>query len=141
MQKAASIIPVDPSVNYDEVFLHEISRKVYNDCTITLDGILFEVPSALKGERISLLYDPFIPAERRRLNIRHQSRPCGEARAVDSYANAKVRRSYPQKDLVVDPIIEPPPPQSQTPTSPVDAGLSASRIRLEGNGKEDKHEK
>jgi len=136
VQKAASIIPVDPSVNYDEVFLHEISRKVYNDCTITLDGILFEVPSTLKGERISLFYDPFIPAERRRLSIRHQGRECGEARVVDSYANTKVRRSYSQKDLVVDSIIEPTLPHSETPTSPVDAGLSASRIRLVGDGRE-----
>jgi transposase InsO family protein len=136
VEKAASIIPVDPSVNYDELFLHEISRKVYNDCTITLDGILFEVPSTLKGERISLFYDPFIPAERRRLTIRHQGRECGEARVVDSYANTKVRRSYSQKDLVVDSIIEPMPPQSQTASSPVDAGLSASRIRLQGDGRE-----
>jgi hypothetical protein len=125
---------VDPSVNYDEVFLHEISRKVYNDCTITLDGILFEVPSTLKGERISLLYDPFIPVERRRLNIRHQGRDCGEARVVDSYANTKVRRSFPQKDIVSD--FEPPLLQSESSTSPVDAGLSASRIRLEGDSKE-----
>ncbi len=138
VQKAASIIPADPSVNYDEVFLHEISRKVYNDCTITLDGILFEVPSPLKGERISLFYDPFIPAERRRLNIHHQGRECGQARVVDSYTNTKVRRNYPLKDLVVDPILDAPPPQSQTPTSPVDAGLSASRIRLEGDLREGK---
>lgn len=57
---------------------------------------------------------------------------------VDSYTNTKVRRNYPLKDLVVDPILDAPPPQSQTPTSPVDAGLSASRIRLEGDLREGK---
>ncbi len=55
---------------------------------------------------------------------------------VDSYANTKVRRSYSQKDLVVDSIVEPTLPHSEAPTSPVGAGLSASRIRLVGEGKE-----
>lgn len=136
VEKAGSIIPVDPSVNYEEVFLHEVSRKVHKDSTITLDGILYEVASTLVAERISLFYDPFIPAERRQLSVRHQGRECGVARVVDSYANTKVRRSNLLKDPVVDGIKDLPLPHSETPVSPVDAGLSASRIHLDSGGKE-----
>ena len=136
VEKAGSIIAVDPNVDYEEVFLHEVSRKVHKDSTITLDGVLYEVPSVLIGERISLFYDPFIPAQRRQLSVRQEGRECGTARVVDSYANTKVRRSNLLKDPVVDRIQEPPLAQPDVPSSPVDAGLSASRIRLEDRSKE-----
>jgi transposase InsO family protein len=132
VEKASSIIPVDPSGDYPAVFLHEASRKVYKDSTITLDGVLYEVPSTLIGERISLFYDPFIPAQRRQLLIRRQGHECGLARMVDSYANTKVRRSYLLKDPVVEQAQEPrDEAQADAPPSPLDAGLSASRIRLD----------
>ena len=131
VEKAALIIPRDASVDYAQVFLHEASRKVYKDSTITLDGVLYEVPSTLIGERISLFYDPFIPPHRRQLLITHEGRECGLARMVDSYANTKVRRS----NLLKDPVIETTPqildPDPAPPASPLDAGLSATRIRLE----------
>lgn len=137
VEKAASIVAADPTVDYQQLFLHEASRKVHKDSTITLDGVLYEVPSTLIGERISLFYDPWIPAARRQLYIGHDGHECGTARVVDSYANAKVRRSYLLKDLVVESVEAPAPPQQGAATcSPVDAGLSASRIRLEYRGKE-----
>ncbi len=43
-----------------QVFLHEAGRKVHKDSTITLDGVLYEVPSTLTGERILVRYDPSI---------------------------------------------------------------------------------
>lgn len=136
VEKAPAIIPVDPSVDYNRVFLHEASRKVHKDSTITLDGVLYELSSTLIGERISLFYDPFIPPQRRRLSIAHEGRECGLARMVDSYANTKVRRSNLLKDPVVQQIQEPSCPQPDSPPSPLDAGLSASRIRLEKPGSE-----
>jgi hypothetical protein len=55
---------------------------------------------------------------------------------VDSYANTKVRRSNLLKDPVVQQMQEPSCPQPDSPPSPLDAGLSASRIRLEKPGRE-----
>ena len=137
VEKAASIVPADPSVDYERLFLHEVGRKVHKDCTITLDGVLYEVPSTLKDERISLFYDPWIPPARRQLYIGHDGHDGGIARVVNSYANAKVRRNYLLKDPVVDSVEAPEPqaPDAGTP-SPVDAGLSASRIRLEHRNQE-----
>jgi putative transposase len=131
VEKAGSIIPVDPTVDYARVFLHETSRKVHKDSTITLEGVLYELSSTLIGERISLFYDPFIPPQRRQLLIEHEGRECGLARRVDSYANTKVRRSNLLKDPVVEQIQEPSCAQPDRPPSPLDAGLSASRIRLD----------
>jgi putative transposase len=134
VQKACSIVPTDPSVDYQRLFLHEDSRKVHKDCTITLDGVLYEVPSTLKEERISLFYDPWVPPARRQLYIEHDRHDCGMARVVDSYANAKVRRHNLLKDPVVDSVEIPQraAPDAGAPSS-VDAGLWASRIRLDNH--------
>ena len=130
VERARHIIPTDPTVGLDEVFRHEISRKVHKDSTITLDKVLFEVPSTLIGERINLYYDPQFPPQSRRLFIYHQGKACGEAHLVDSYANARVLR----KDLHSDVLITDVQPESKgsnsAATTPVDASLSASRLDL-----------
>jgi len=130
VEKARHIIPTDPTLNIDEVFRHEVSRKVHKDSTITLDRVLFEVSSTLIGERINLYYDPQLPPQSRRLFIYHQGKACGEAHLVDSYANARVLR----KDLHSDVLITDIQPESKGPnsaaTTPVDASLSASRLDL-----------
>ena len=66
---------------------------------MTLDGVLFELPSTLIGERVVLRYDPTLPPANRRLFVHHRGRLVGEARLVDTYANARVRRA----DLRLDP--------------------------------------
>jgi putative transposase len=131
VEKARSILPMDPGVDYARVFLHEASRKVHKDSTVTLDGVLYEVPSPLIGERISLFYDPFLPPQRRRPQIRHEGKDCGLARIVDSYANSRVRRSNLLNDPVIEEHPQPGESNSEAPSSPLDAGLSASRIHLE----------
>jgi len=129
LAKAHHIIPLDPTVNLKDLFLHEATRKVHKDSTITLDGVLFEVPSILIGERIKLRYDPHIPVQRRRLLIYQDGSLLEEARLVDSYANARVRRGDLQHSIQVteegrQPESEPPAPRRR----PVDNSLSASRL-------------
>ncbi len=129
VERAHHIIPMDPAVDLRTAFFHENSRKVYKDSTITLDGVLFEVPSDLIGERINLRYDPHVPAERRRLLLFHQGQEAGEARLVDSYANARVRRGDLQREVEItelEPAADPP-----TTRRPVDNSLSASRLTLD----------
>ncbi len=129
LAKSRHIIPLDPTVDLDQVFRHEATRKVCRDSTITLHGVLFEVASTLIGERVSLRYDPQLSAGRRRLFVFHQRQLVGEARLVDSYANSKVRRGALQ-------IVESPKLQQDsdelddTGPAPTDASLAASRVDL-----------
>jgi len=130
LEKAHHIIPTDPQVDLEAAFLHEASRKVHKDSTITLEGVLFEVPSTLIGERIKLRYDPHVPAERRRLQIFHDGQPAGEARMVDSYSNARVRRGELQREVeITDGASD--QGDGKQPRRPVDNSLSASRVHLD----------
>jgi putative transposase len=142
LEKAHTIVPVDPTVDLTEVFLHEASRKVHKDSTITLDGVLYEVASTLIAERITVRYDPSVPPSRRRLMVFHGAKPSGEARMVDAYANTRVRRGSMFKDLIVDSPDEPPPamalplrPSPPSPT-PLSASLSASRLQIDSEKKD-----
>jgi hypothetical protein len=143
LEKAHTIVPVDPTVDLKEVFLHEASRKVHKDSTITLDGVLYEVASTLITERITVRYDPGVPPSRRRLMVFHGGKPSGEARMVDAYANTRVRRGSMFKDLIVDSPDESPPatavplrpPTSPSPT-PLSASLSASRLQIDSEKKD-----
>ncbi len=88
--KSGNIRPIDEGTNLDELFMHVESRKVYNDSTITIKNILFEVPSLLIGKRIQIKYDPH-----RRLTsiiVSHDGKEYRDCRPVDSYANTKVHR-------------------------------------------------
>jgi len=128
LEKASDIIPLDPSIDLDRAFLHEITRKVYRDSTFTLDGVLYEVPSSLIGERITLRYDPNVPADRRRLTVLVGQTVCGTARIVDSYANTRVRRTDLHKDLVAESTPQCEDSSVDRPPSVTDSSLAASEI-------------
>ena len=105
IEKAHYIIHLDPTVNVDEIFKHELRRRVYSDCTFTLDGVLYEVPAVLKGKNIKIRFNPF--QAQRKLELLYENRNYGEARVVDTYANTKVKRSqYDDPDLRPKPIQE-----------------------------------
>ena len=73
-----------------------------SSCLPPLDTDQLELPSTLIGERVVLRYDPTLPPSNRRLFVHHGGRHVGEARLVDSYANAPVRRA----DLRLDPAAD-----------------------------------
>jgi transposase InsO family protein len=130
LEKAHLIIPIDPTVDLDELFKHEDTRKVHKDSTFTLEGVLYEVDSTLIGERIHLRYDASLPPMRRRVMVSLDSKPCGEARIVDTYANSRVRRANNSDQLVV----QNQPQQSASPLqppTPLRASLAASRLAKE----------
>ena len=128
LEKASDIVPVDPTIDLDRAFMHEITRKVYRDSTFTLDGVLYEVPSSLINRRITVRYDPGIPAERRRLTVLLGQTECGTARLVDSYANARVRRTSLHKDLVAE--TKPDTTDSSSAPSPSITGASLAASEL-----------
>lgn len=135
LAKCHLIVPLDPTVDLAEAFRHRATRKVHRDSTVTLDGVLFELPSTLIGERVVLRYDPTLPPANRRLFVHHRGRLVGEARLVDSYANAHVRRA----DLRLDPSDDEPDAADATearsdppdePLPPAAASLAASRVTV-----------
>jgi putative transposase len=131
LEKAHLVIPIDPTVNLAEVFMHEDNRKVHKDSTLTLYGVLYEVDSTLIGEHVHLRYDPMLPPRRRPVRVLLGNEPHGEARIVDAYANSRVRRAYNSHHLVVEQPAEPGPPA----TTPLTASLAASRL-LDAHHKE-----
>jgi len=135
VHKAHLIIPIDPAIDLDQAFLHEAMRTVHKDSTVTLDGALFEVPSDLIGERISLRYDPHRPPQHRRLQILRGRKCIGEARLVDSYANTQVKRT----DLAGQLEISPPTPEDSAPAPrrAVDNSLSATHVSWDTDEQDD----
>lgn len=129
LERAHHIIRLDPTVDLEEVFRHEVRRRVYGDCTFTLDGILYEVPAVLKGKIIKVRFSPFQPL--RTLELLYEGRSYGEAHVVDTYANTRVkrdRRDDPAAGLNArEPAGRPPKKPSASPTR---AALAASRLDL-----------
>ncbi|KKL72865.1 hypothetical protein LCGC14_2080620, partial [marine sediment metagenome] len=135
LEKAKYIVHMDPSIDLEQAFLHEESRKVYKDSTLTLNGTLYEVAPTLIGKRIKVLFDPNKPVGR--LQVWYEGQSYGEASIVNSYANTRVKRnatcngSLDIKDNPPENLLPNPEPNIPKPSkSPVQAALSASQIDL-----------
>ena len=99
----------DATLDLDELFLFEASRRVYKDRTVSLNGRVYEVDAVLVGEKVTLRYDPEAPPSRP-LDVVHDGKPAGKATRLDAYANTAVRRTYPAREIEADePAPEPPP--------------------------------
>lgn len=126
LESAHHIIHLDPTINLDDIFMHEANRMVYKDCTFTLQGVLYEVPSVLRNKRIKLRFNPFLPV--RHLEIIYDKKSYGEARVVDTYANARVKRNTLNKNALIAEMGEPAPKRPSI--SPTQAAFSASKLDL-----------
>jgi transposase InsO family protein len=101
-----------PTQDLTDLFLFEEKRKVQQDRTVSLHGVVFEVDAALVGETVTLRYDPSHLT--RGVQVRYQGRAYAVAKRVDVYANCFVRRDHGTKLL--------------TPTTP--AGTPAPGLPL-----------
>ena len=129
LEHAHHIIHTDPTVDIDEVFKHEIRRRVYRDCTFTVDGVLYEVPSVLKGRNIKVRFDPF--QTQRSMEVIYENRSYGQARVVDTYANTRIKRTRRNDpDSGLSSSGQPGRPHKHPPASPTRAALSASTLNL-----------
>jgi len=133
LEKSRYIVHMEPSLDLEQAFLHEESRKVYKDSTLTLDGTLYEVSSCLIGKRVKIFYDPTMPVKR--LEVLYEGKSHGQARIVDSYANTKVKRNATSNgslDIQDDPPEQAAasrrPDSPKAPMSPTQRALAASRI-------------
>lgn len=126
LENAHHIIQLDSTVDLDEIFMHEVKRIVYKDCSFTLYGLLYEVPSVLSKKKIKLRFNPFLPV--RRLEIIYDKKSYGEARLVDTYANTRVKRNNRNKNSLIAEIKE--IDHEKPSLSPTRAAFSASQINL-----------
>jgi putative transposase len=141
LENSRYIVPLDPSIDLEQAFLHEQTRKVYKDSTLTVDGILYEVPSQLIGKRVRLLYDPRMPLKR--LQLMYEGVSYGEARIVDTYANTRVKRNLlssgsfiVQEDSSQAALDERP----KAPPTPAQRALAAARTDVPPRDPEVRHE-
>lgn len=86
-----------PTQDLTDLFLFEKKRKVQQDRTVSLHGVVFEVEAALVGETVTLRYDP--SSLTRGVQVHYQGRPYAMAKRVDVYANCFVRRDHGTKLL------------------------------------------
>lgn len=66
-------------------FLKTIQRRVRHDCTISIENELWEVPVALRGQKIELKFDPAGDAA---IEIWYRGQGYGKARRCDKQINA-----------------------------------------------------
>lgn len=86
-----------PTHDLTDLFLFEEKRKVQQDRTVSLHGVVFEVDAALVGETVTLRYDPSHLT--RGVQVHYPGRPYAVAKRVDIYANCFVRRDHGTKLL------------------------------------------
>ena len=71
--------------------MHLITRKVYKDSIVSVNGTAFEVPPILIGRKVSVSFNPNPPITR--ILVKCDGKDYGEAKPVDLYANTKVKRN------------------------------------------------
>ncbi len=97
-----------PTSDLSDVFLFEEKRKVQQDRTVSLHGVVYEVDAALVGETVTLRYDP--ARATRGIQVLFPGRPAATAKPVDAYANCFVRRDHGTKLLTPHTPASHPPP-------------------------------
>jgi len=114
----------EPGLDLDELFLFEVTRRVQNDRTVSLNGVVYEVDAALVGEKVTLRFDPAAPPGRS-VQVWHQHRRIHDAKPLDAYANCFVKRHRPSWNL-----------QPDTPPPAPDTGLALRDLRRDDDGTE-----
>ncbi len=87
----------EAGVDLDDLFLFEAKRKVQKDCTVSLNGVVYEVNASLVGETITLRYNP--SDQGNVLEVCLNGEFVCEAKEVDVYANCFVRRDRPSGSI------------------------------------------
>lgn len=123
LEKTSHLIAMPATIDLDEIFMHQVTRKVFKDSTVTVHGTLYEVPSILIGKRVTLRYTPL--GRIRRLAVSCDGKDYGEAKPVDGYANTKVSRNDNRSGAVED--------HSRSTGDNVSATLAASS-HMKGKG-------
>jgi transposase InsO family protein len=89
-ERAAHLKTLSEDVDLEGLFLERVERRVRRDATISLDGRVWEVSPALRGQVVEIRYDPF---RFQRVEIYFRGQPAGEAKICDHENNGHHFRS------------------------------------------------
>jgi transposase InsO family protein len=96
-----------------EYFRTPLKRKVDKDRTVSLFGRLYEAPTGLIGNNVTVLYHP---SDLGRIEVIFQERSWGFLTPLSPTVNCRVRRVTDHRTELVE------PPQNTQATEPVDRG-------------------
>ena len=85
-------------MDLDDYFRKEVRRRVNKDRTVSIDGRLYEAPTRLIGEQVSLLYHEESPD---RVEIVHGGQPQGVLVPLDLHINSQVGREQNQRPQIM----------------------------------------
>jgi putative transposase len=106
--RSADVRYVEQGVDLDELFLSEAKRRVQKDRTVSLNGLVYEVDAALVGATVTLRFDP--ATQQRGVQVWHGGRKVQDAKVVNVYANAFVKRDRAGHRLEPSAPPDAPPP-------------------------------
>jgi hypothetical protein len=86
LQRAVHLRTADPHTDWEGLFLSRAQRRVRLDATVSLEGVLWEVPVHLRGQVVEVRVDPFTW---KRVEVWHQDQRVGAARRCNKQLNAK----------------------------------------------------
>jgi len=93
LSQAQAVKMFSDPVLLDEYFLLRTTRKVNHDATFSLENILFETDQRFAGSRVEVRYEPeWLKSPARPVLLYRDGVKVGEARQVDFFANAAVKR-------------------------------------------------
>jgi len=79
-------------MDLDDHFRKEVRRRVNRDRTVSIAGRLYEAPTRLIGEQVSLLYHEQAPD---RVEIVLDGQPQGFLVPLDLHINSQIKREQP----------------------------------------------
>lgn len=103
ISKARYIIAMPRDIDLDEVFLHELPRKIYRDNTFSLEGKLYEAPVLPERKDIKVRFNP---ETKQPMKVYTGGKYLADAKEVDSHANSKIVRNTHSKTISTETIQE-----------------------------------
>jgi transposase InsO family protein len=84
---------IAPSTDVRRLFFYRVQRIVRRDSTFLLQNRFYEAPALLVGQQVEVHFDPLDPSE---ADLYLDGQLQGQARPVDTIANASAPRSKPE---------------------------------------------
>jgi hypothetical protein len=88
-QRGAHLVKaLDPHLDLDQLFYHQLTRTVRRDGTVRLENQLYEVDLSLRTLEVQLRFDPF---KLDRIEVFHRGTAFGLAKLVNAQLNSQLQ--------------------------------------------------
>jgi hypothetical protein len=88
-QRGAHLVKaLDPHLNLEQLFYHQVSRTVRRDGTVRIDNQLYEVDLSLRTLEVQLRFDPF---KLDRVEVHYRGTSFGLAKPVNLHLNSQIQ--------------------------------------------------